>query len=141
MTCIADGSSEYLSQLNARLRRIDLLCKLLAPLFVSLLTTLMPSYFWATLGMASLIVITAVIEMSWIKAVYDGSPALAKDQSRRDAAAASMAEADTVSDDVCGMGSAQDVISRNVNDWRDFSRLPTFLSSISATFLYMTVLS
>jgi iron-regulated transporter 1 len=38
-TVISDGDSEALTTLNASLRRIDLLCKLASPLFVSLLTT------------------------------------------------------------------------------------------------------
>lgn len=38
-TVIAEGSSENLTKLNTYLRRIDLLSKLFAPLFVSLLTT------------------------------------------------------------------------------------------------------
>lgn len=38
-TSIAQGSSKRLARLNAILRRIDLICKLVAPLLVSLLTT------------------------------------------------------------------------------------------------------
>jgi len=39
VTVIANGNSEHLTALNTYLRRIDLLSKLLAPLFVSMLTT------------------------------------------------------------------------------------------------------
>lgn len=39
ITVIADGSSAHLTTINTYMRRIDLLCKLLAPLFVSLLTS------------------------------------------------------------------------------------------------------
>lgn len=39
VTCLADKDSDLLTKLNTHLRRIDLLCKLLSPLFVSLLTT------------------------------------------------------------------------------------------------------
>ena len=39
VTVIADGSSHHLTRLNTYVRRIDLLSKLLAPLSVSLLTT------------------------------------------------------------------------------------------------------
>lgn len=39
VTCIAEGHDEALTTMNTVLRRIDLLSKLLAPLFVSLLTT------------------------------------------------------------------------------------------------------
>jgi hypothetical protein len=39
VTVIADGNSHHLTRLNTYIRRIDLLSKLLAPLFVSLLTT------------------------------------------------------------------------------------------------------
>jgi iron-regulated transporter 1 len=39
VTVIAEGNSDHLTRLNTYIRRIDLLSKLLAPLFVSLLTT------------------------------------------------------------------------------------------------------
>ena len=39
VTVIAQTSSEHLTRINTYMRRIDLLCKLLAPLFVSLLIT------------------------------------------------------------------------------------------------------
>lgn len=39
VTTIASGSSEHLTTLNTYMRRIDLFCKLTAPLFVSLLTS------------------------------------------------------------------------------------------------------
>lgn len=39
VTVIAQASSEHLTRINTYVRRIDLLCKLLAPLFVSLLIT------------------------------------------------------------------------------------------------------
>lgn len=39
VTTIAANSTDHLTALNTYMRRIDLLCKLLAPLFVSLLTT------------------------------------------------------------------------------------------------------
>ena len=39
ITCVTEGDSDLLTKLNTHLRRIDLLCKLLSPLFVSLLTT------------------------------------------------------------------------------------------------------
>ena len=39
VTTIAQASSEHLTRINTYMRRIDLLCKLLAPLFVSLLVT------------------------------------------------------------------------------------------------------
>lgn len=39
VTVIAQASSEHLTRINTYMRRIDLLCKLLAPLFVSLLVT------------------------------------------------------------------------------------------------------
>ena len=44
VTVIAHASSEHLTQINTYMRRIDLLCKLLAPLFVSLLVTVTSNF-------------------------------------------------------------------------------------------------
>ena len=48
ITTIAGASSEHLTTLNTYMRRIDLFCKLAAPLFVSLLTTA-ASYWFAAI--------------------------------------------------------------------------------------------
>ncbi|KAI8577891.1 hypothetical protein K450DRAFT_249796 [Umbelopsis ramanniana AG] len=75
IVALAAGNSSSLTSLNATLRRIDLLCKMLAPLFVALLTstasTLVAVYFIAAWNVASL-----VIEYFCILTVYNSSPIL-----------------------------------------------------------------
>ena len=142
-TCIAEGSSEMLSSLNARLRRIDLLCKLLAPLFVSALSTFMP-YLWAAVVMAAFQLLSLVVELFWLGVVYRSCPALARDQAQKDSRQPLTNEdgEDAPREgipcvpclDACGP-------NRNKDHWSEFARLPIFLSSLSASFIYMTVLS
>ena len=142
-TCIAEGSSDMLSSLNARLKRIDLLCKLLAPLLVSALSTFM-LYLWAAVVMAAFQPLSLAVELFWLGVVYRSCPALARDQARKDNRQpltnedAEDAPLEGISCvpclDVCGS-------NRNNGHWLEFTRLPIFLSSLSASFLYMTVLS
>jgi solute carrier family 40 (iron-regulated transporter), member 1 len=61
VTIIADGDSEKLTRLNTYLRRIDLLSKLVAPLFVSLLTTV-ASYSFSAAFLLGFGIISMVFE-------------------------------------------------------------------------------
>lgn len=61
-TCIAQGDDGRLTRLNTILRRIDLLSKLLAPLFVSLLTTA-ASYTFSVAFLAGFGLISMVLEL------------------------------------------------------------------------------
>jgi iron-regulated transporter 1 len=59
--CISESSDKRLTKLNVWMRRTDLLCKLLAPLFVSLLTTAR-SYLFAAAFLLGLSGFTAALE-------------------------------------------------------------------------------
>ena len=61
-TTIADGSSDALTLLNTWLRRVDLLCKLVSPLWASLLTSVLP-YQWAFATFAAVDVLTLFFEL------------------------------------------------------------------------------
>jgi hypothetical protein len=61
-TTIADGSNSKLTVLNTYLRRVDLLCKLVAPLFASLLTSVM-SYTYAFTILAAVDIVGLVFEL------------------------------------------------------------------------------
>jgi solute carrier family 40 (iron-regulated transporter), member 1 len=61
VTVIADGNSDHLTRLNTYLRRIDLLSKLVAPLFVSLLTTVV-SYPFAIAFLLGFGIVSMVFE-------------------------------------------------------------------------------
>lgn len=62
VTVIADGSSAHLTTINTYMRRIDLLCKLLAPLFVSLLTTA-ASYTFAAYFLCGVEIVCMIFEL------------------------------------------------------------------------------
>ncbi|KAF9511452.1 hypothetical protein BS47DRAFT_1318902 [Hydnum rufescens UP504] len=138
VTCIAMGNPEHLSSLNARLKRIDLVCKMVAPLFVSLLTTFMP-YLWGAVCMAAVVAASMVIELVWISFVYRALPALARDQARKDTALALMPNGLNTGPPL--RSAVRGFIYRAFSEWYQFLRLPVFLSSVAVSFLHMTVLS
>ncbi|KAF7302611.1 Solute carrier family 40 protein [Mycena chlorophos] len=143
-TCIAAGSSVRLGKLNTALRQINLLCKLAAPMFVSFLTV---SYDGEDgRGPTSLVVLgivaalTMVFEVYWIQIVYQRFPVLEVEQQRNDA---SSERASLSSESAPEPRPLLDTIKHalNVQDWQEFVRLPVFLSSLSISLLYLTVLS
>ncbi|GAA5885225.1 hypothetical protein JCM16303_005963 [Sporobolomyces ruberrimus] len=76
VTRIAQGDSALLTKLNTYLRRIDLLSKLVAPLFVSLLTTA-ASYTFAAAFLLGFALVSLCFEFIWIEIVYKRLPILA----------------------------------------------------------------
>ncbi|KAJ7698066.1 Ferroporti-1 [Mycena rosella] len=135
--CISAGSSPALAKINTYLRQINLLCKLLAPLFVSFLTVKydsrddQPSVSIAVLAVIS--ILTMVFEMYWIQIVYDRFPMLAAEQQRKD----------NLKSNEPRQPQTSSILQRalNLKDWQEFVRLPVFLSSVSISLLYLTVLS
>ncbi|KAF8311246.1 hypothetical protein DL93DRAFT_1490841 [Clavulina sp. PMI_390] len=136
VTCIAEGSPDRLSALNAQMKQIDLSCKLLAPLFVSALSTFMP-YLYAAMVMATIQLVTFGTELLWLGIVYQNFPALEEDQRRRQQALSLAAEEGR---DV-SRGSPFASFVRGLQNWAEFVKLPVFKSSLAVSFLYMTVLS
>ncbi|GAB5590738.1 hypothetical protein Unana1_05638 [Umbelopsis nana] len=121
---MAAGNSPLLTSLNATLRRIDLLCKMLAPLFVALLTsttsTIVAVYFIAAWNVASL-----AIEYYCIFRVYRSTPLLSTPKLRN-------------------MDATQPFAWLGKSRWKDIQyciRSPLILASLSYAMLYLTVLS
>ncbi|KAI0778796.1 Ferroporti-1 [Trametes elegans] len=145
VTSIAGASSTHLTTLNTYMRRIDLLCKLLAPLFVSLLTTA-ASYRFATIFLCAVEVACLLFELIWIEISYRRFPALQEAQTSREATGRVRSREDP--DETQSRPSyvtiwhkLQEKLSSMVVDWREFSRYPVFLSSLAISCLYLTVLS
>ena len=175
--CLAtpDDGALTLTRLNTYMRRIDLLSKLLAPLFTSLLTTV-ASYTFAVAFLMGFAGLTLLFELWWIEVVFNFFPVLAasdkgKPMQLAEPAAAEVGEADglaaaetTLQDHPAPPGLAstgrpatpensrlQAVASQRVRirsrafkvyyDWREFSRMPVFLSSLAISLLYLTTLS
>ncbi|CBQ72206.1 related to ferroportin 1 [Sporisorium reilianum SRZ2] len=155
VTIISDGSSARLTRLNAIMRRIDLISKLVSPLFVSALTTTM-SYTLAAVVLLSVNAVTAIFELVFVGTVYRRFPSLAADEravvARRQAAVEARPPQDSITDGQKAKSrlarfsakvttSITDDIKQQYRDWMLFVRLPIFLTSLCISLLYMSVLS
>ncbi|OCH89023.1 hypothetical protein OBBRIDRAFT_733305 [Obba rivulosa] len=136
VTVIASGSSDNLTTLNTYMRRIDLLCKLLAPLFVSLLTTA-ASYTFAAYFLCGIEGATMLFELLWISVVYRRFPMLKGAQVARDA----LLQERVHDPHRHQMRRVQVSLKNHLLDWIEFVHHPVFLSSLSISCLYFTVLS
>ncbi|KAG8996906.1 hypothetical protein FRB94_011006 [Tulasnella sp. JGI-2019a] len=146
--CIAEGHDGRLTTLNTILRRIDLVSKLLAPLFVSLWTTTVSYPFSiAFLGVFGLL--SMILELLWINIVYHRLPALARAQAEKDEQqriARVVAAPTEVSRQESLMRSRLTQATRSfmrnqASDWREFTISSVFPSSLAISLLYLTVLS
>ncbi|OBZ67030.1 Solute carrier family 40 member 2 [Grifola frondosa] len=146
VTVISGGSSSHLTTINTHMRRIDLLCKLLAPLFVSLLTAA-ASYKFAAYFLCGVEIVCMAFELPWIAIVYRRFPALIDAQKSKESSAQQRREehrtterhpAVLLSSLRIRLGAG---IKRTVIDWKEFSHQPIFLSSLAISCLYLTVLS
>lgn len=81
VTSISRGSSKRLTRLNAIMRRIDLLSKLLAPLFVSLLTSV-TSYAKSCLILLAISAGTTFFEVVFVGVVFERFKILGEEESR-----------------------------------------------------------
>ncbi|KAI0354576.1 hypothetical protein OH77DRAFT_1404701 [Trametes cingulata] len=148
VTSIAGSSSAHLTTLNTYMRRIDLLCKLVAPLFVSLLTTA-ASYRFAAIFLCAVEVACMVFELIWIEISYRRFPALRETQITREAARRAHPQDTGRSEARIRRVPAYPSLLHGilgrlhsfVRDWREFSQYPIFLSSVAISCLYLTVLS
>ncbi|CAE7229012.1 unnamed protein product [Rhizoctonia solani] len=128
-----DHADQVLLKLNTTLRRIDLICKLVAPLFVSLLTSTI-GYMHSAIVLLSMSLGTAIFEIMFVGITYKRFPVLAIPRSPR--------EEMPMKWSVTGVGNAfQNWIQQQVKEWGEFIRHPIFLSSLSIALLYFNVLS
>ncbi|KAL3470141.1 Ferroporti-1 [Aspergillus californicus] len=118
--------------LNASMRRIDLFCKLVAPVVVSLLDGLFSTRIaiWIVLGIN---VADVLVEYFAIAQVYRSVPQLDRSLERQD-------EEETTEE-----RPFLQTISRHVRStfapWREYVKQPVFLASFALSLLYLTVLS
>jgi iron-regulated transporter 1 len=138
---ITESTETSLQNLNSVLRRIDLLCKLVAPVFISFVF----SYSTKVAIMVVMVVssVSSLVEYFAIARVYHAVPTLAKNGLSR------------VTDELPlsnSAGSSQNTPSNNNfiiktwmmsawEPWADYLRSPVFLASFSLSLLYLTVLS
>ena len=145
---MANGSSENLTQLNAWMRRIDLVTALVGPLFVSLIA-LAASYPFATAFLLGFSLLSMVFEFVWIGIVFRRYPmlaleeedrlaALAKTKLETDALNSKLPRSTRIANAIRRIGPA---IRQERLDWIEFIHHPIFFSSLSISLLYLTVLS
>ncbi|KAF5392663.1 hypothetical protein D9757_000936 [Collybiopsis confluens] len=159
---------DKLSGLNTYLRQINLLCQLCAPLFVSFLSLTFDggdSEAGVSLAVLSAIsVISLVFEEYWIGVVYRRFPQLqhligdlcvseARQHLAEDERESLIEEAEVDEAEPHALtGSAPESLARRswwqrfklilaTHEWDELAHLPVFFSSLSISFLYITVLS
>ena len=149
------GDDDYaLVRLNTALRRIDLICKLTAPLFVSLLTATV-KYKTSVVILLGFGLLSMLFEFLFVKVVYERFPALS---GPRPARARIDGPDHARSRRILFFTSSVDWVLQQVKDWKEFTRHPIFISrpvnvvaaaelihilkaSIAISLLYLTVLS
>lgn len=122
---VADEDVEALRAMNAKMRRIDMLCKLVAPLFIALLDGYSTQV--AILVNLGMNIASISIEYFAIARVYNDEPSL---QRPKEPAHSEPASRDT------DMGQR-----KFVRDFRLYIGHAAFLPSFAAALLYLTVLS
>ena len=133
---ISQGIEGRLTTLNISLRRVDLLCSLLSPLFITYVLLAL-SYRTSVGVLAGITAISCTFELYWIGTVYEKFPQLQRDDDLK--AQERYLQQETVTPSCSSSwGTA---LRLQVRDWLEFTRMSVFLSSISVSLLYITVLS
>lgn len=142
------GSSERLTSLNTSIRRIDLVCKVAAPLLVSLFIAVLPLSYTVLL----LIIWNCVsfpFEYYFIGRVYRAVPGLSEPKPLELEYRAKAAEKGSGGGiDYSWMlspshhyGHVRNTFTRFVRDWKVYIHHPVLFPSLSVALLYFTVLS
>lgn len=142
VTTIADGSTRRLTRLNAYMRRIDLLSKLLAPLFVSALTT--ANYRTSAVVLLAICGVTLLVELVLIPVVFKRFAALQvnqkaaqtrRDQDRTTAGQRRESHLATFTPPRLPQlvwGIVTRWARHFIRDWSDFASMPVFMSELLA---------
>ncbi|QMW33241.1 hypothetical protein G4B84_008672 [Aspergillus flavus NRRL3357] len=137
---VSDALQIPRQDLNASMRRIDLFCKLLAPVVISLIDSFSTRVaIWTTLGINASCVL---VEYFAIAQVYKSVPELVRNQETDD----NQNEGEETTSD--GQNSQRSIAHSTVQyarsalaPWREYVSSPLFLSSFALSLLYLTVLS
>ncbi|KAK8131513.1 hypothetical protein PG984_007951 [Apiospora sp. TS-2023a] len=139
---IAGNSEAVLRSLNAQMRRIDLLCKLLGPLFIALLVGISSKLaIWVNLGMS---LTSVIVEYFAIARVYQQVDGLQ--------VAKTKPQVVSHPDTAINTGSAENgalkpwkrvlaMLNKSLADFRLYFRHRALLPSLACALLYFTVLS
>ncbi|KAK7932410.1 hypothetical protein PG985_003122, partial [Apiospora marii] len=139
---IAGNDEAALRSLNAQMRRIDLFCKLLGPLFIALLVGVSTELaIWINLGMS---LTSVVVEYFAIARVYQQVDGLQVPKTRPQVASQPNAAIDTSSTDnsvLTPWKRVQAIFNKSFADFRLYFRHRAVLPSMACALLYLTVLS
>ena len=147
MPCTSPSSeSNSLPELNAKIRRIDLSCKLLAPFVVATIDQF--STVAAIITTMAMTMLSVVTEYLFIKRVYDMVPKLHKLSSKKLVVAEEHEDPnEQLADDVAGQREVRSSLLASLHSIFPWSSIPlyvkhaAFLPSLAYAFLHLTVLS
>lgn len=138
---MADGNQAVLTTLNAQMRRIDLICKLLGPLFIAFIDGYSTKV--AILINLGMNVASVVVEYFAIAQVYYRVPGLQEPKKKKtkqspDPETEPVERENRLSHN---WKHVQDVLKRTVVDFKLYFEHRAFLPSFAGALLYLTVLS
>ncbi|KAF7166419.1 hypothetical protein CNMCM6106_002216 [Aspergillus hiratsukae] len=135
---ISDALAIERQDLNASMRRIDLFCKLVAPVVISLIDGLCTKVaVWTVLGVN---VLCVFIEYIAIAQVYKAIPELVRTSSGTEAVEDAPEHHRTTSQQSM-IRRAVHMVKQAASPWKEYVASPVFLASLSLSLLYLTVLS
>ncbi|KAH6642848.1 hypothetical protein C7974DRAFT_386263 [Boeremia exigua] len=133
---VSDSLGVERQELNSTMRRIDLVCKLIAPLGIGLLDGYSTKVaIWVVFGQNA---ISVLVEYFAIAQVYSAVPELGHGKDQRNTNETPQSPGGTRTDP---SRSTLNFIRDNVGPWKDYFQNPAFLASFSLSLLYLTVLS
>ncbi|KAL4968923.1 putative iron-regulated transporter [Aspergillus stella-maris] len=133
--------------LNAQMRRIDLFCKLVAPVVVSLMDGLLSTKIaiWGVLGLNVAVVLVEYFAIAQAVPELDRNRDGQASDATVDEAEEDIEEQVQPEDDNEERAALVQIISRKaqstISPWKEYTRQPVFLASFSLSLLYLTVLS
>ncbi|KAF3033077.1 hypothetical protein E8E12_002392 [Didymella heteroderae] len=132
---VSDSLGVERQELNSAMRRIDLICKLIAPLGIGLLDGYSTKIaIWVVFGQNA---ISVLVEYFAIAQVYSAIPELGQGKEQN----ATETPRSPGGTPTAPSRSKLNVIKDNVRPWKDYFQNPAFLASFSLSLLYLTVLS
>ncbi|KAL4901580.1 hypothetical protein BDW74DRAFT_159745 [Aspergillus multicolor] len=142
---ISDALLVSRKDLNASMRRIDLFCKLVAPVVVSLMDGLLSTKvaIWGVLGLNVAVVL---VEYFAIAQVYHSIPQLDRNTERQATTAedeedVEEGQAEERPSSPRHTGTIKHHIRSTIAPWREYTYQLVFLASFALSLLYLTVLS
>ncbi|KZL64931.1 iron transporter [Colletotrichum incanum] len=137
---LAKGNTEALATLNAQMRRIDLCCKLLAPLFISLIDGISTEV--AIIVNFAMNIASVVIEYYAIARIYNENSDLQERKSKLDNELPQLDPSPEDAHRVAASGrKVWRLFKKSASDFEFYFSHHAFLPSFAGSLLYLTVLS